>query len=156
MSGSSVSIVFFIAGIFLIEPLFNSYKPAPPGPVRDEVVAMAKQVGVPSNKILIYDGSKQATAIPPTPAVLFGFGQVAMSDVMFKPRTPTSPRNKGVVSHESGHYVRKHVLLGALFQGVVAVVGLFLVSRLFGWAARLGRKGLDELSPIRQDCRSSR
>ena len=50
---------------------------------------------------------------------------------------------RGVVGHEMGHYVRKHVLIGAAFQGAVAIVGLFLVSRLFGWAARmLGAKGV--------------
>jgi STE24 endopeptidase len=137
-----VSIVFFIAGIFLIEPLFNTYKPAPPGPVRDEVVAMAKQVGVPSDKILIYNGSKQSNRYTANAGGLFGYGRVAMSDVMFK-KDADLAEVRGVVGHEMGHYVRKHVLLGAAFQGVIAVVGLFLVSRLFGWAAALlGAKGV--------------
>ena len=137
-----VTIVFFIANLFLIEPLFNTYKPAPPGPVRDEVVAMAKQVGVPSNKILIYNGSKQSNRYTANAGGLFGYGRVAMSDVMFK-KDADIAEVRGVVGHEMGHYVRKHVLIGALFQGLVAVVGLFLVSRLFGWAARvLGAKGV--------------
>jgi len=137
-----VTIVFFIANLFLIEPLFNTYKPAPPGPVRDEVVAMAKQVGVPSNKILIYNGSKQSNRYTANAGGLFGYGRVAMSDVMFK-KDADIAEVRGVVGHEMGHYVRKHILIGALFQGLVAVVGLFLVSRLFGWAARvLGAKGV--------------
>jgi STE24 endopeptidase len=141
-----VSIVFFIAGIFLIEPLFNTYKPAPPGPVRDEVVAMAKQVGVPSDKILIYNGSKQSNRYTANAGGLFGYGRVAMSDVMFK-KDADLAEVRGVVGHEMGHYVRKHVLLGAVFQGVVAIVGLFLVSRLFGWAAGLlGAKGVTSIA----------
>lgn len=139
---AGVSIVFFIAGIFLIEPLFNTYKPAPPGPVRDEVVAMAKQVGVPSDKILIYNGSKQSNRYTANAGGLFGYGRVAMSDVMFK-KDADLAEVRGVVGHEMGHYVRKHVLLGALFQGAVALVGLFLVSRLFPWAVRiLGANGV--------------
>jgi STE24 endopeptidase len=139
---TAVSIIFFIAGIFLVEPLFNTYKPAPPGPVRDEVVAMAKQVGVPSDKILIYNGSKQSNRYTANAGGLFGYGRVAMSDVMFK-KDADQAEVRGVVGHEMGHYVRKHVLIGAAFQGAVAIVGLFLVSRLFGWAAGLlGAKGV--------------
>ncbi|HEX2815405.1 MAG TPA: M48 family metalloprotease [Phenylobacterium sp.] len=139
---SVATIVFFIIGIFLIEPLFNSYKPAPPGPVRDEVVAMAKQVGVPSDKILIYDGSKQSNRYTANAGGLFGFGRVAMSDVMFK-KDADQAEVRGVVGHEMGHYVRKHVLIGALETGLMALIGLFLVDRLFPMAARLlGAKGV--------------
>jgi STE24 endopeptidase len=137
-----ISIVLFIVSIFLIEPLFNSYKAAPPGPVRDEVVAMAKQVGVPSDKILIYNGSKQSNRYTANAGGLFGYGRVAMSDVMFK-KDADLAEVKGVVGHEMGHYVRKHVLIGAVFQGLMALVGFFLVDRLFGWAARtLGAQGV--------------
>lgn len=142
LATSAVTIVFFIVGIFLIEPLFNTYKPAPPGPVRDEVVAMANQVGVPSNKILIYNGSKQSNRYTANAGGLFGYGRVAMSDVMFQ-KDADLAEVRGVVGHEMGHYVRKHVLWGALFQGVIALVGLYLVSRLFGWAVNvLGAKGV--------------
>jgi STE24 endopeptidase len=143
---SVATIVFFIIGLFLIEPLFNSYKPAPPGPVRDEVVAMAKQVGVPSDKILIYDGSKQSNRYTANAGGLFGFGRVAMSDVMFK-KDADLAEVRGVVGHEMGHYVRKHVLIGALESGLVALIGLFLVDRLFPMAARrLGAKGVSGIA----------
>jgi STE24 endopeptidase len=139
---SAATIIFFIIGIFLIEPLFNTYEVAPPGPVRDEVVAMAKQVGVPSDKILIYNGSKQSNRYTANAGGLFGYGRVAMSDVMFK-KDADRAEVKGVVGHEMGHYVRKHVLIGALESGVMAVIGLFLVDRLFPMAARLtGAKGV--------------
>ena len=133
---SVASIVFFIIGLFLIEPLFNTYKVAPPGPVRDEVAAMAKQVGVPSDKILIYNGSKQSNRYTANAGGLFGYGRVAMSDVMFK-KDADIAEVRGVVGHEMGHYVRKHVLWGALESGLMAMIGLFLVDRLFPMAARL-------------------
>ena len=137
-----LSVMFFILQLFLIEPLFNSYKPAPPGAVRDEVVAMANQVGVPSNKILIYDGSKQSNRYTANAGGLFGFGRVAMSDVMFK-KDADIAEVRGVVGHEMGHYVRKHILIGTLEIGLMALVGLFLVDRLFPAAVRLtGAKGV--------------
>ena len=130
-------VVFFILQLFLIEPLFNSYKPAPPGPVRDEVVAMAKQVGVPSDKVLIYDGSKQSNRYTANAGGLFGFGRVAMSDVMFK-KDADLAEVRGVVGHEMGHYVRKHVLIGECSrQDFWPWSAFFLIDRLFGWAARL-------------------
>jgi STE24 endopeptidase len=46
-----------------------------------------------------------------------------------------------------GHYVRKHVLLAAVFQGLLALVVYFLVDRLFGRAARVaGAKGVTGLA----------
>jgi STE24 endopeptidase len=142
VASGAISLILFIVSLFLIEPLFNTYKPAPPGAVRDEVVAMAKQVGVPSNKILIYNGSKQSNRYTANAGGLFGYGRVAMSDVMFQ-KDADLAEVRGVVGHEMGHYVRKHVLIGAVFDGVMTLVGLFLVSRLFGWAAGvLGAKGV--------------
>lgn len=144
MAGASV--VLFVVQLFLIEPLFNTYKPAPPGPVREEVVAMAKQVGMPSNKILIYDGSKQSNRYTANAGGLFGFGRVAMSDVMFK-KDADLAEVRGVVGHEMGHYVRKHILLGDLFSGLMTLVGLFLVDRLFPAAVRfLGAQGVTGVS----------
>jgi STE24 endopeptidase len=147
--GAAVSvamIVFFILSLFLIEPLFNNYKPAPPGPVRDTVVAMAKAVGMPSDKILIYDGSKQSNRYTANAGGIFGFGRVAMSDVMFK-KDADIAEVRGVVGHEMGHYVCKHLLIGALEQGVMALIGFFLVARLFPLAVRLtGATGVTGLA----------
>jgi STE24 endopeptidase len=126
----------------VIEPLFNSFKPAPPGPVRDEIVAMAKQVGVPSDKVLIYNGSKQSNRYTANVAGLFGTARIAMSDVMFK-KDADLAEVRGVVGHEMGHYVHGHILWYALAYGLLAVAGLFLVDRLFPWALRmLGAQGV--------------
>jgi STE24 endopeptidase len=130
----------------VIEPLFNTYTPAPPGAVRDEVVAMAKQVGVPYDKIYIYNGSKQSNRYTANVAGLFGSARVAMSDVMFA-KDADLAEVRGVVGHEMGHYVENHVLWDALVYGVLALVGLFLVDRLFPLTLRLtGAKGVTGLA----------
>jgi STE24 endopeptidase len=130
----------------LIEPLFNSYKPAPPGPVRDEVVAMAKQVGVPSDKIVIYDGSRQSNRYTANVAGVGGTARVAMSDVMFK-KDADLAEVRGVVGHEMGHYVHGHIWLLGMQFGLFAMAGFFLVDRLFPFAARwLGAKGVTGLA----------
>ena len=148
--GALVAGVFFLIGIVLapifIEPLFNKYTPAPPGPVRDEVVAMAKQVGVPYDKIYIYDGSKQSNRYTANVAGVFGTARVAMSDVMFK-KDADIAEVRGVVGHEMGHYVRGHVLWLTLGQTLLALVAFFLIDRLFPAVVRLtGAKGIKGLA----------
>ena len=144
---ASAGVVVLFLGLLLlqpvlIEPLFNTYKPAPQGPMRDEIVAMAKQVGVPSDKILIYDGSKQSNRYTANVSGLGSSARVAMSDVMFK-KDADLAEVRGVVGHEMGHYVRGHIFWFALAYGAMALVCFFLVDRLFPWtAARLGAKGV--------------
>jgi STE24 endopeptidase len=138
-SGLLVGVAFLalnVAQPIVIEPLFNTYTPAPPGPVRDEVVAMAKQVGVPYDKIYIYNGSKQSNRYTANVAGLFGSARVAMSDVMFA-KDADLAEVRGVVGHEMGHYVENHVMWDAVLITVLAVVGFFLVDRLFPLALRL-------------------
>jgi STE24 endopeptidase len=130
----------------LIEPLFNTYTPAPPGPVRDEVVAMAKQVGVPYGKIYVYNGSKQSNRYTANVAGIGGSARVAMSDVMFK-KDADLAEVRGVVGHEMGHYVEGHVMWDALSFGLLALVAFFLVDRLFPLALRLtGAQGVTGLA----------
>ncbi len=118
-----------------IEPLFNKYTPAPPGPVRDEVVAMAKSVGIPSDKIFVYNGSKQSNAYTANVSGLGGSARVAMSDVMFKKGADLA-EVRGVVGHEMGHYAHQHSLWIAGIFSVLAIVALFIADRVFPWFAR--------------------
>jgi STE24 endopeptidase len=136
-----VGVVLVIGPIF-IEPLFNKYTPAPPGPMRDAVVTLAKQTGVPSDKIFIYNGSKQSNRYTANVSGIFGSARVAMSDVMFK-KGATVSEVRGVVGHEMGHYVRGHsfVLMGAF--GVLAMIVFFLVKLLFPMVSRIvGGRGI--------------
>ena len=129
-----------------IAPLFNDYQPAPPGPVRDAVVAMAKANGVPADKIYVYNGSKQSNRYTANVAGLFGTARVAMSDVMFQ-KNADVPEVKAVVGHEMGHYVEQHTLWIAAAFGALAMLAFFLIDRLFPAAARLlGARGLNGIA----------
>jgi STE24 endopeptidase len=129
----------------VIEPLVNHYTPAPPGPVRDLVVSMGKAYGVPTDRIFVYNGSKQSNRYTANVAGLFGTARVAMSDAMFAQGADLA-EVRGVVGHEMGHYVMHHVLWGSLFQAVMAVLGALGVLWLFpvvrGWLGADGVAGL--------------
>ena len=148
--GGLVTSLFVIVAIVispvLIEPLFNKYTPAPAGAVRDTVVEMAKANGVPSDKIFIYNGSKQSNRYTANVSGLFGSARVAMSDTMFK-KDADIAEVRGVVGHEMGHYVHMHSLWMAGVFSLLAMVGFFLVDRLFPLAMRLlGARGVEGIA----------
>lgn len=132
--GGAVTALFMMALLIaaptVLMPLFNKYTPAPPGPMRDAVVQMAQANGVPSDKIFIYNGSKQSNAYTANVAGLFGTARVAMSDTMFA-KGADVPEVRAVVGHEMGHYVLHHVLWSAFGMGALTLLGFFMVDRLF-------------------------
>ena len=134
-----VAAVFILAALVLapiyIEPIFNHYTPAPPGPMRDAIVALAKKAEVPSDKIFIYDGSRQSNRYTANVSGLFGSARVAMSDVMFKKGADIA-EVRGVVGHEMGHYRQGPLILAGPFA-LLAIVAFGLTHLLFAPAARL-------------------
>jgi STE24 endopeptidase len=132
---AALGIVFLLViGPIFIEPLFNKYTPAPPGQMRDAVVALAKKAGVPYDKIYIYDGSKQSNRYTANVAGIGSSARVAMSDVMFAKGADLA-EVRGVVGHEMGHYKRGHILWGTLAYAILAVVMFWLTGKLFPYAA---------------------
>jgi len=129
-------VILTVLGPVLIEPLFNKYTPAPPGPTRDAVVALAKIAGVPSDKIYIYNGSKQSNRYTANVSGLFGSARVAMSDVMFAKGADIA-EVRGVVGHEMGHYKRGHVIIGAFIFSLLALIAFAIAQAVFpmvdGW-----------------------
>ena len=139
-------IVMMVLAPVFVQPLFNTYREAPAGPVRDAIVEMAVAGGVPHDKIYIYDGSKQSNRYTANVSGLFGTAQIAMSDVMFAKGADLA-EVKAVVGHEMGHYVHMHSIWMALTFGGLALVSFFLVDRLFAPVVRLtGAKGVTGLS----------
>jgi STE24 endopeptidase len=119
----------------LIEPMFNDYKPVPEGPVRTALVKMADEAGIPHDKLLMFDGSRQSNNFTANVSGVFGTGRIAISDVALK--QASLDEVKAVTGHEVGHYVLGHVWrIVFLFAGL-AMVGFFLADRLFDRVAAL-------------------
>lgn len=141
---AAAAVVFMLlVSPILIEPLFNTYTPAPDGPVRDAVVELAHKTGTPDDKIYIYNGSKQSDRYTANVSGLFGSARVAMSDVMFSKGTDLA-EVRGVVGHEMGHYVHMHSLWMTAVMIVLAGLAFLLVDRLYPLGKRLlgaGRVG---------------
>ena len=111
----------------VFEPLFNDFRPMPPGQLRTNLLAMADRDGVPVEDVLVADASRRTTALN---AYVSGFGatrRIVVYDTLLK-----APQNEVelVVAHELGHAKRGDVLTGTLVGGLVAAFGAVLLFLL--------------------------
>ncbi|GAA5054228.1 M48 family metallopeptidase [Erythrobacter westpacificensis] len=118
----------------LIEPLFNRYEPIPEGEVRDAVLELAAEAGVPEDRVFMFDGSRQSNNFT---ANVFGVGsnaRIAISDVAMD--EASLDEVKAVTGHEIGHYVLGHVWRTIIVLSLLAVAVFWLTARLYPWFAR--------------------
>ena len=124
-----------LAGPVLIEPLFNQYGPLPEGPVSDALVEMAAEVGIPKERIFVYDGSRQSNNFTANVAGIGSSARIAISDVAFKGATLDEVR--AVTAHEMGHYLLGHVWRSIAFYTVLSMLFFFFADRMFDRMARV-------------------
>lgn len=129
---SLVVMAFFVVGIMIgpvfIAPLFNDYKPMPAGPIRDSILKMAHEHGVPADNVYVFDQSKQHKRISANVSGLGGTMRISLNDNLLNRSTPAEI--EAVMGHELGHYVLNHIaILVAAFTAIFAI-GLFLIARL--------------------------
>lgn len=125
---------FLLVAPVVIEPLFNDYRPVPSGEVRDAVVAMAQESGVPTGRIFVYDGSRQSNNFTANVSGVAGSARIAISDVAFKGASLDEVR--AVTGHEIGHYVLHHVWRSVIVLSLLAVLFFFAADRLYPRFAR--------------------
>jgi STE24 endopeptidase len=135
-----LSAVFVFFSPVLIDPLFNKFERLPDGPLRTEVLDLAKRSGVKVGQVYRVDASRRTTGAN---AYVNGIGhtkRVVLYDTLLRDFSPDQVRS--VVAHELGHVKHRDVPRGLLWLAIVAPAGTFLVQRLTErWApeARTGR-----------------
>lgn len=113
-----------------IAPLFNTYQPLEPGPVREAVLSMARANGVPTDEIYAVDASRQTQRISANVSGLGSRTQIRLNDNLLN-RT-SLPEIRAVMAHELGHYVLNHAP-----KMLIQFSLLFLFGFLFSqWAMR--------------------
>jgi STE24 endopeptidase len=124
--GFSTLLVF--AAPVVIDPLFNKFTPLPDGPLRSDVLALAKQANVDVGQVYRVDASRRTTA---TNAYVWGLGRtkrVVLYDTLLRDYPDDQVRS--VVAHELSHVVHKDVPRGLLWLAIVAPAGTLLVKEL--------------------------
>jgi STE24 endopeptidase len=127
IAGVALGVLTLIASFaypVVIEPLFNEFESLAPGPVRAEVLALARAEGVPLDDVLVADASRRTTSLN---AYVSGFGatrRVVLYDTLVASVPPD--QIAAVVAHELAHAKHDDVLVGSLLGalGVLMAVGV--------------------------------
>jgi STE24 endopeptidase len=117
--------VQFVAPTWIM-PLFNTFQPLAPGPLREALLAYARGVDFPLQDVYVMDGSRRSSK---SNAFFTGFGKhkrVALFDTLIAQLTP--PELVAVLAHEIGHYKKKHIVQGLLLSILHMGVMFFLLS----------------------------
>ena len=130
MWGTVVTVGFMIIVIVIapvyISPLFNTYKPLEPGPLKTQILSLAKANGIPADDVYEFNASKQSDRISANVSGLFGTTRISLNDNLLK--RCTDREILAVVGHEMGHYVLNHVFIHLTWLGLVILVGFAFVN----------------------------
>jgi STE24 endopeptidase len=149
--GAGVMILFsvFVATIapVYIAPLFNTYKPLPESPLKQQILSMARANGIPATDVYWFDASRQSKRISANVSGMFNTTRISLNDNLLNRSTPAEV--EAVLGHEMGHYVLNHVYKGIVFAGIIILLGFAFVRWGFDraerrWGARWGVHGLSD------------
>lgn len=112
----------------VIAPLFNHYSPLPDGPLKTQILSLARANNVPAGNVWLVDASRQSSRISANVSGLMGTARIALTDNLLK----QSPEEVlAVVGHEMGHYVMGHTVRQLLLMGLVTIAGFAFVNWAF-------------------------
>lgn len=128
--GTIAAIVFLAIQIAIypvfIAPLLNHYQPLKDGPVKAQILQLARANGVPAGNVYEFDESRQDKRISANVSGLFGTTQISLNDNLIKRSNPREIL--AVMGHEMGHYVLDHSALLLTWLGLYYLVGFVFVN----------------------------
>jgi STE24 endopeptidase len=113
----------------LLEPVFNKFYPLADGPLKQQILSLARANEIPVTNVYEFDASKQTTKISAHVSGLMGTAQISLNDNLVNRTSPEAIR--AVLGHEMGHYVLNHGYKFLLPVGLIALLGFVFVARAF-------------------------
>lgn len=134
-----------------IAPLFNTYAPLEPGPVREAVLTLARANGVPTDEVYRVDASRQTHRISANVSGLGSDAQIRLNDNLLN-RT-SLPEIRAVMAHELGHYVLNHAPKMLMQFSLLILFGFLFcqwaLRHLFArFGARWGTKEVGDVASL--------
>jgi STE24 endopeptidase len=126
----------------VIDPLFNRFDRLD-GPLRGEILALARKADVKVGQIYVMDASRRTTAANAYVTGLGSTKRVVIYDTLLDKFPPDAVR--GVVAHELGHVHYRDVPHGLLYLLIVAPFGMLAVARL---SERMTRPGASPVPAV--------
>jgi STE24 endopeptidase len=143
--GAGLAAALVVAGSFLwpvvLEPSFNRFTPMAAGPLRTDLLDLARRNGTPVDDVLVADASRRTTSLN---AYVSGFGstrRIVVYDTVL--RQLPADQIESIVAHELGHVSADDVLTGTLLGALGAGAGVAALGWLLTWRPLLRRAGAD-------------
>jgi STE24 endopeptidase len=145
-----LTVMIFISPVF-IDPLFNHYKPLKEGPVKKQILSLARANGVPADNVYTFNASKQSTRISANVSGIGSTIRISLNDNLLN--RCTFPEIKSVMAHEIGHYVLHHTYKLILSTGLLMFFGFALVNwalkkTLSRWGERWKINGIADIGSL--------
>lgn len=145
LAGAGFMMVVFMISPVFINPLFNTYKPVPEGPIRDDILSLARANGIPADNVYYFDASKQTKRVSANVSGLFGTTRISLNDNLLN--GTSRPEIRAVMAHEMGHYVLNHGIKHTVSFSLLLLGGLLFLKFSWDWAAsrfagRFGVRGI--------------
>jgi STE24 endopeptidase len=131
-----------------LEPVFNKFYPLAEGPLKQQLLSMARANEIPVRQIYEFDASKQTTKMSAHVSGLLGTAQVSLNDNLINRGAPEEV--EAVIGHEMGHYVLNHQYKSLLPIGLILVVGFVFLRWSFERLSRryTGRWGIRGITDV--------
>ncbi|KPK80636.1 MAG: peptidase M48 [Bacteroides sp. SM23_62_1] len=114
----------------LIVPIFNKQIPLEEGELRGKIMAISEEIGFKIKNIFVIDGSKRSTKAN---AYFSGLG-VKKRIVLFDTLIEELSHDEilAVLTHEIGHYKKKHTVTGTILSVIHSGIILYIFSLFVG------------------------
>lgn len=134
-----------------IAPLFNTFEPLRDPELRQRLLTMAREQGIPADDVFQVDASRQSRHTNAYVVGLLGTQRIVLYDTLLEQYTPEEV--EVIMGHEMGHYVLHHIWKGIGLAGLLIVTGMWVLSRivpslLARYQHRLGFRELADVASL--------
>jgi len=140
----AVAAIVFLAFVQLIAPvyiapLFNKYTLLQDARIRDPILRLARQNGIPAKDVWEVDASRQSKRVSANVSGFMGTERITLNDNLLNRCSPQAIQ--AVMGHEMGHYVLNHVYKGLAWAVIIVVLAFAFLRWAVLWSlARWGTR----------------
>ena len=134
--GAGAAIVFLMISILIapvfIAPLFNTYTVLNDPGVRDPILRVARQNGIPATNVYQVDASRQSKRVSANVSGFLGTERITLNDNLLNRCSPQAIL--AVMGHEMGHYVLNHLYKMLCFNVIIVTVFFAFLRLALAWS----------------------
>jgi STE24 endopeptidase len=119
--------------------MFNKYTLLEDASIRDPILSLARQNGIPASVVYQMDASRQSNRVSANVSGFLGTERITLNDNLLRRCSPQAIL--AVMGHEMGHYVMNHVYKAVMEMGILVVAWFAALRWLLDWSlARWGQR----------------